>query len=104
MNPTSDLTKGWTEVIIDNDCESETFYMAAEILQSHFMVTFTNKLNNPDTMYWDFEFKDSKLVFFYNIYEGTTIFPRGFKDSTQEDNDAAVEIGTLLYQKINSTS
>jgi len=100
MKPKFEKQKGWTEVIIDNDCEFDKFYKIAEVLQTNFNLTFTNKLNDFDTLYWDFDYKHSSLVLFYNIYEGTTVFPKAFKDSTQTDNESAVEIGTLLFQAL----
>ena len=102
MNPIIERANGWTEVILDGDCGFDRFYTAAEILQNNFHLTFTNKLNDLDTLYWDFVYRECKLVLFYNIYEGITIFPGAMKDATQEDNDRAVEIGTLLYQKLIS--
>jgi hypothetical protein len=100
MKPKLEKQKGWTEVIIDDDCEFNKFYKAAEVLQTNFNLTFTKKLDDFDSLYWDFNYKQDQLVLFYNIYEGTTIFPKGFKASTQSENESAVEIGTLLFQAL----
>lgn len=100
MKPIIERSKGWTEVIIDGDCEFEKFYKVADVLQADFNILFTNKLHDLDTIYWDFNFKDSTLVLFYNIYEGVTIFPKALQDSIQTENECTEEIGTLLYQKL----
>ncbi len=100
MNLKFETNKGWTESIIDDDCEYDKFYRVADILQNEIGLTFTKKLDDFDTLYWDFDFKGSKLVHFYNIYEGTTIFPRAFKDATETDNQRVIEIGELVFQKL----
>jgi len=100
MKPKIETVKGWTEAIIDDDCEFSKFYTVAELLSSEFNLTFSNKLNDFDTLYWDFEFKGNNLVLHYNIYLGISIFPRAFKSATQTDNESVVEISTLLLDKL----
>ncbi|MDR6562855.1 MULTISPECIES: hypothetical protein [unclassified Arcicella] len=100
MKPKLEIDKGWTEAIIDDDCGFDKFYKVAHILETNFNLIFTNKLNHFDIIYWDFDFKGSKLVLSYNIYLGISISPLAFKESTLADNNAAEEIGTLLFQKL----
>lgn len=92
--------KGWTEVIIDDDCLSDKFYKVADLLATKFGLAFSEKLNSLDTIYWDFHHNGSILVLSYNIYEGITIFPREFKNATQADNESVLEIGGLLFQQL----
>ncbi len=92
--------KGWTEAIIDDNCEFERFNTVADILANHFNLAFSNKLNDFDTLYWDFEYKGNNLVLHYNIYLGISIFPRAFKSATEKDNSSVIEISTLLFQKL----
>ena len=100
MKPKLETDKGWTEAIIDDDCEFEKFYTVADVLSNNFNLTFSNKLNEFDTLYWDFEYKGSELVLHYNIYLGISIFPKAFKSATETDNLSVVEISTLLFQKL----
>ncbi|WP_066839545.1 hypothetical protein [Rufibacter ruber] len=100
MKPKIETEKGWTEVVIDDDCEFEKFYRAADILQNKFNIAFTNKLNDFDSLYWDFIYKEKSLTLFYNIYEGVTVFPKAYKDSTQSDNQFAKEIGNRLFEAL----
>jgi hypothetical protein len=100
MKPRFEIVKGWTEVIIDGDCEFAKFYKVASVLETHFHISFTNQLNDFDSVYWDFLYNESELVLFYNIYDGVTIFPRAFKEASKIDNAAALEIGTLLFQQV----
>ena len=100
MKPKLETEKGWTEAIIDDDCELSKFYTVADLLSGVFNLTFSNKLDDFDTLYWDFEYKGNNLVLHYNIYLGVSIFPRAFKSATQADNEAVAEISTLLFQKL----
>lgn len=100
MKPLLETEKGWTEAIIDDDCELSKFYEIAGLLSSDFSLIFSNKLDDIDTLYWDFEYNGNKLVLHYNIYLGISIFPRAFKSATQTDNEAVIEISTLLFHKL----
>jgi len=100
MKPKLETDKGWTEAIIDDDCEFEKFYSVADVLSNSFNLTFSNKLNDFDTLHWDFEYKGNELVLHYNSYLGISIFPKAFKSATETDNLSVVEISTLLFQKL----
>lgn len=102
MKPIIETEKGWTEAIIDNDCEFTKFYSVAECLSSEFNLVFYNKLKDLDTIFWDFKYKSCDLVLNYNIYIGISIFPKAFKLASQTDNEAVVEIASLLLQKLNN--
>lgn len=92
--------RGWTEAIIDDDCEYDKFYKVANLLQNEFYIKFTEKIDDFDSLYWTFDYKGSELVHFYNIYEGTSVFPRAFKDATETDNQRVKEFGELVFQKL----
>ncbi len=100
MKPKLETDKGWTEAIIDDECELEKFYSVVDVLSNHFNLTFSNKLTDIDTLYWDFEYKGNELVLHYNIYLGISIFPKAFKSATETDNSSVIEISTLLLKKI----
>lgn len=100
MKPRFETEKGWTEAMMDDDGEFGRFYTVAELLSSGFNVTFSNKMNDFDNLYWDFEYQGHQLVLHYHIYLGVSIFPRAFKAATQADNEAVEAISTLLFQKL----
>lgn len=100
MKPKIETEKGWTEAIIDGDCGFSKFYDVADLLLSEFNLTFSNMLNDFDTLYWDFKYNGNDLVLHYNIYLGVSIFPRAFKSATQKENEAVIEISTLVFQKL----
>ena len=100
IKPQIKTTAGWTELVIDDDCEFDKFYRTAKLLKTEFKLRFTNKIDDYDTLYWDFKYKTNKLVLHYNIYLGISIFPLAFKEATESDNASVIEIGTLLFQKL----
>ncbi len=93
--------KGWAEAVIDDNCEFTTFYRCVEILKKDFGIKFTSELERLDSLYWDFEYKNSELSMHYNIYMGIDIYPRAFKKATLIDNENVIEIGQMLFEKVN---
>jgi len=98
MKPKIIINEEWAEAIIDADCNFDRFYFVAGVLQSNFNIIFTNKLNDLDSCYWDFEYKMSKLTLHFNVFVGIRIFPIAFKEATSFENDCVIEISTLLLQ------
>lgn len=101
MSITLSREKGWIEAILDGNCDFSRFYDSAIILEKHFEINFTYKLNDFDTLYWDFKYKESNLCLHYNIYLGVSIFPKAFTASSSIDNENVIEIGELLFEKLN---
>ena len=93
--------KAWTEAIIDDDCEFSKFYTVADLVLNDLNLTFSNQLNDFDTLYWDFCYKGQDLVLHYTIYSGISIFPKALESATPADNESVLEISTLLFQKIS---
>jgi hypothetical protein len=93
-----DTSKGWTETIIDSDCEFYKFEKIASILKTELNIVFTGQLNDFDTFYWDFTFKSSTLCLYYNIYLGVSIYPKLFQKANQADNDNVIEVANNLIK------
>lgn len=96
--------KGWTESIIYENCDFDKFYTAADILKNNFNVQFTNKLNDFDTLYWDFLIDSNCLTLYYNIYLGLSIYPTNFKEATKEENQAVIEVGQNLSNLLHTVT
>jgi hypothetical protein len=94
--------KGWTEAILDSNCGYDKFYTAAEIIQRDFQINFISKLDDFDSLYWDFIFEGSQLTLHYNTFFGVSIFPKAFKSASENDNKKVIEIGDLLFDKLQS--
>jgi hypothetical protein len=93
--------KGYNEVVIKDDCDFDTFYKVAHFLETEFKIEFSRKLNDLDSNYWDFIYKEQELTLYYNIYLGTSIFPTAFKEASVLTNEMVIEISRLLIVKIN---
>lgn len=96
MNLTLRNDYGCTEAIIDNNCGFDKFYGIAGLLADKLKVEFTNKIDDLHTSYWDFCFKGHKLTLHYNIYNGVSILPVRLKRAAVRDNEAIIELATLL--------
>ena len=92
--------RGWTEAIIDDNCEFTTFYRCVDILKKDFGIEFSSEMDGLDSLYWDFDYKESKLSLHYNIYTGISIFLVAFVKASFIDNENVIEIGKLLFEKI----
>jgi hypothetical protein len=92
--------QGWTEIIIKQNCEFDEFNKIADVLKKDFGITFIEILNGLDAIYLDFDYKSGELSLHYN-YMDVSLFPRKLQDATAIDNSGAIEIGTLLFNRIN---
>jgi hypothetical protein len=91
---------GCTEAVIDDDCGLKRFYEVADILSDDLDIKFLAKLDDFDSLVWDFNFKGHTLTLHYNIYTGISIYPRKFRDAQRKDNDAVVEVAQFLETKL----
>ncbi len=91
-----DTSKGWTETIIDSDCEFYKFEKVASILKTDLNIVFIEQLNDFDSFYWDFIYNNSTLCLHYNIYLGVSIFPKSFQNANHVDNDNVIKIAKTL--------
>ena len=91
---------GCTEAVIDDDCGLKRFYEVADILSEDLDIKFLAKLDDFDSLVWDFNFKGHTLTLHYNIYTGISIYPRKFRDAQRKDNDAVVEVAQFLETKL----
>ena len=96
---------GCTEAVIDDDCGLKRFYEVANILSDDLFVNFTTKLDDFDSIFWDFPYKGHALILHYNIYTGISIYPRKFKYAQKRENEVVVEVAEFLESKllINTT-
>ncbi len=91
-----DISKGWTEAIIDNDCEFSKFEKVASVLKAKLNIVFTEQINDLITYYLDFTYSNSNLCLYYNIYLGVSIFPKLFKDAPPMDNENVITVTNKL--------
>jgi hypothetical protein len=91
-----DHSQGWTEAVIDSNCSIDKFYKIAEILKTILLISFSDKLGDTDSHYWDFTYKSRELTLHYNIYTGVSIFPKSLKNATESESLAVLDIYETL--------
>ena len=76
-----DTSKGWTEVTLLKKCEMQKVTQVAAILTEKLNIHFTTKMNDMDSLYWDF-----------NIYVGISLLPLRFEQAKEWENEAVVKL------------
>lgn len=100
MSLTLRTSLGCTEAIIDGDGGLKRFYQIASILADELKAAFVNKEDDFDAISWDFQLQKYLLTLQYSIYNGITLFPTKTKDARKRDNEAVVEVASLLEGKL----
>jgi hypothetical protein len=96
MNLTLRNDYGCTEAVIDENCGFDKFYGVAGLLADKLQVQFTNKIDDLDTSYWDFNYNGHKLTLHYKIYDGVSILPVRLRQAAAKDNEAIKELAGVL--------
>lgn len=100
MSLTLRTTLGCTEAVIDSDGGLKRFYQIASILSDELKALFTRKEDDFDAISWDFELNKHELTLYYSIYNGISVFPTKTKDARKKDNNAVVELASVLQHKL----
>lgn len=98
MNLTLRNDYGCTEAVIDENCGFDKFYGVAGLLADKLQVQFTNKIDDLDTSYWDFNYNGHKLTLHYNIYDGVSILPVRLRRAVAKDNEAIKDLAGVLQR------
>jgi len=93
--------KGWTEAIITENCSQQEFLKIAGIIQISLDTSFENKINDTDSIYWDFIYKEAKLTLHYNTFFGISIFPESLTSATNLDNQAVIDLSERLTKDLD---
>jgi hypothetical protein len=91
---------GCTEAVIDDDCGLKRFYEVANILSDDLSINFTSKMDDFDSLMWDFTYKGLALTLHYNIYTGISVYPRKFMNAVKKENEAVIEVAQFLESKL----
>lgn len=70
----------------------DQFYDIADLLTDKLQVNFTNKIDDLNTSYWDFNFKGHKLTLHYNANDGVSICSVRPKSSSVKDEAVIQEL------------
>lgn len=102
MSLTLRTTLGCTEAVIDGEGSLKRFYQIAGILTDDLKIFFTSKEDDFDAISWNFRLHKYELTLQYSIYSGISIFPTKIKEARKRDNEAVVELASLIEGKLMS--
>ncbi len=91
---------GCTEAVIDEDCGLKRFYEVAEILDHDLHIRFTKKLDDFDSVIWEFDYRELNLTLHYNIYTGISIYPSNCSEAVKKENNAVISVAKYLESKL----
>lgn len=91
---------GCTEAVIDEDCGLKRFYEVAEILDNDLHITFTKKLDDFDSVIWEFKYRELDLTLHYNIYTGISVYPSNCGEAVKKENNAVISVAKYLESKL----
>ncbi len=88
----TDTSSGWTEVTLLKNCEMQQVTQVAAILTEKLNIHFTTKMNDMDSLYWDFIYEGAELCLHYNIYVGISLLPLRFEQAKEWENEAVLKL------------
>lgn len=100
MCPVLHTHEGFTEAVIDEDGGLKRFYEVANLLSEELKIRFSSKLDDFDSLIWDFKYKGQPLTLYYNIYTGICLYPKQARQAIDRDNKAVAEVAHFLESKL----
>lgn len=87
------MKKSYPEIQIASKPDNAQFKKFADIIISEFRGEILNKINNLDTIYWDFKVKSEIITLHQQAFVGITVFPKDLDKSTTRAKELAERIG-----------
>lgn len=100
MCPVLHTHDGFTEAVIDEDGGLKRFYQVANLLSDELRISFHQKLDDIDSLIWDFKFKGQPLSLYYNIYTGISVYPKQTAGAVLPQNKAVAELARFLESRL----
>ena len=100
MCPVLHTHDGFTEAIIDEDGGLKRFYEVANLLVDELKISFSAKLDDFDSLTWDFAYKGNPLCLHYNIYTGICLYPKQSTKAIGRDNKAVADVAGFIESRL----
>ena len=91
---------GCTEAVIDEDGGLKRFYEVAHLLSDHPQIRFAAKIDDFDSIFWDFAYRSVGLTLHYNIYTGISLYPQNCLQAHAPENEAVLELADFLETEL----
>jgi hypothetical protein len=87
---------GYFELEIFESREFDDFYSLAQELEKNFKIEYTSKLDDFDSLYWDFQYQGIGMTISFNTFTGISINRREPKGINEEDKAILLEFKNKL--------
>jgi hypothetical protein len=88
---------GYPELVIQEDCDFNSFYQIAEQLRTELEISFLERLDDFDTVYWPFVYRCGYYVLHYNVYTGVSIYPQNTTRATESEKAFLTDFDIRWY-------
>ncbi len=94
--------RGYTELEIMAKAEYSDFCSFANQLQEKLSITFINKVDDFDGLYWTFNYNNFIIVLAYNVFLGIAVYPYNGIHVSESENLNVEKFAEVLteYQLI----
>lgn len=89
---------GFLEAELIGNCDFALFYQLTEMMEKEMGIEFTGKLDDADSIYWDFTINGSSLTVHYNVYLGISLLPAKFASSSAAENKEVKRMADRIAQ------
>lgn len=94
-------SRGYTEAILDENCSIDNFHKTADVIHTILDISFTNKMSDLESTYWDFIYEGREFTLHYNIFLGISIYPKLLENAIDADNRIVLYIYTTLLNNLH---
>jgi hypothetical protein len=84
--------QGFLEAKFLNKSEYEDFYKIADVIEIKLHCHFDKKVNDFDSLYWEFKYKSCSFILHYSTFLGISIYPKNAAKSSILDNKILKEL------------
>jgi len=90
------MTQSYSEIIITEHADSSLFKRLADRIVSEFKAKLVEKINDLDTVYWDFQVKSEIITIHQQTFIGISVFPKELDKASIVANQLAEKIAFKL--------
>lgn len=100
MCPVLHHHRGYPEAVIDEDGSLKRFYEVANLLSDGFKIRYASKLDDIDSLFWNFRYNGQQLCLHYNIYTGICLYPADSQSAGEKMQATVTELASYLESKL----
>lgn len=99
------MTQSYSEILIAEQPDSSLFQRLADRIVSEFKAKIIERINDLDSVYWDFQIKSEIITLHQKTFIGISIFPKDLDNASIAANELAEKVAfKLKYSDSNFDS